>query len=82
MHRKLHELMTNTTSLVGYIAILMFAGAYVGGDKGITIDPALLKGSIMENSQPRAKSIFIMIDGRQYRAQVQEEVSMKPAFQY
>jgi hypothetical protein len=33
MKEQFNNLMTNTTSLVGYIAVLMFVGAYLGGKK-------------------------------------------------
>ena len=85
------NIITNTTSLVGYIAILMFAGAYVGGNQSYALDPTLLKGSVMEEraaptametnrSSPR--SAIITIDGRQYKAILGDEVGGKAEFRY
>ncbi|MDD2892275.1 MAG: hypothetical protein PHQ95_04910 [Candidatus Gracilibacteria bacterium] len=84
--KELHNLITNTTSLVGYIAVLMFVGAYLGGDKNSALDPVLLKGSIGEHrgfQVPEShRPIIITIDGRQYEAMVGEEVNQKPVFTY
>ncbi len=73
MKEQFHNLITNTTSLVGYIAVLMFVGAYLGGDKSYALDPAVLKGSIIENSRGgvqslSAQSVTITINGQQYQA--------------
>lgn len=73
MKEQFHNLITNTTSLVGYIAVLMFVGAYFGGDKSYALDPALLKGSVMENNRgavasPETQSVTITIGGKQYQA--------------
>lgn len=85
--KELRSLITNTTSLVGYIAILMFAGAYVGGDQSYTLDPTLLKGSVMEGGNTTGyasidsdRSILITIDGRQYQATVNRKISKKSEF--
>lgn len=75
------NLLTNTTSLVGYIAILMFVGAYLGGDQSYALDPTLLKGSVLESRDiPRyvsTKSVTITIDGRQYEATIDGEAEGK-----
>jgi hypothetical protein len=90
--KQLNALITNTTSLVGYIAILMFAGAYLGGDardmpwRISTLDPTLLKGSLSEYSRTplgeKQSPIIITINGRQYEAMLGKEVNEKPIFQY
>ena len=90
--KEFHNLMTNTTTLVGYIAILMFAGSYLGGDgrdainRISTLNPTLFKGSVLESSNTiqyiSTKSVTITIDGRQYEAMIEREVSQKPEFQY
>lgn len=88
--KQFHSLITNTTSLVGYIAVLMFVGAYFGGGQGSLIDPALLKGNIIESrdtpwrvsTDTSTHSAIITIDGRQYQAMIGGEVSQKPEFQY
>ncbi len=88
MQKFFHNLITNTTSLVWYIAILMFVGAYYGGDKSYALDPLVLKGSIMENRtsitsyDTPQKSIIIMLDGRQYRATIGEEIIQEHRFTY
>ncbi len=91
MKEQFHSLITNTTSLVGYIAVLMFVGAYIGGDKSYALDPAVLKGSIMESrssvngnitSTVSAKQIIITIDGRQYEAVINNEIDTVPKFTY
>lgn len=81
-----NALITNTTSLVGYIAVLMFVGAYLGGDKNYMLDPSLLKGSIGEFRgtmlmEPQ-ELVIITIDGRQYEARIGNEVIRKPEFTY
>lgn len=84
--KEFHNLITNTTSLVGYIAILMFAGAYVGGNQSYALDPALLKGSVIEGRDTldlvSPHSIIVTIDGRQYQARLGEEVGRRAEFQY
>ena len=84
--KQFHDLITNTTSLVGYIAVLMFVGAYLGGNGNFALDPTLLKGSIMESrDMPRhisTKSIIITIDGRQSEATIGSEIMREPKFQY
>jgi hypothetical protein len=91
MKEQFHNLITNTTSLVGYIAVLMFVGAYLGGDKSYAFDPAVLKGSIMESrssidgtivSTISAKPITIIIDGRKYEAVINHEIDTAPVFTY
>lgn len=84
--KEFNALITNTTSLVGYIAVLMFVGAYLGGDKSYALDPTLLKGNVGEfrgtvltESQ---KSVIITIDGRQYGAVIGGEIGRKPGFTY
>jgi hypothetical protein len=78
--------MTNTTSLVGYIAVLMFVGAYLGGDQNYALDPILLKGSVLESrgmpSHISTKSVTITIDGRQYEATIHGESGGKKQFTY
>ncbi len=85
--KEFHSLITNTTSLVGYIAVLMFVGAYLGGNQSSPIDPVLLKGSIMESrngidSITQNRSVIITIDGRQYQATIGEEVNRRQEFTY
>ncbi|MDD5197357.1 MAG: hypothetical protein PHN60_00690 [Candidatus Gracilibacteria bacterium] len=84
--KQFHALMTNTTSLVGYIAVLMFVGAYLGGNKSYTFDPILLKGSVMESGgaikHDPLRSMVITIDGRQYEVQINREIIRQPEFQY
>lgn len=84
--KQFHNLITNTTSLVGYIAVLMFIGAYLGGDKSFALDPTLLKGSIMESggamNHDFIRSVVITIDGREYEARIVREIAKKPEFQY
>ena len=86
MKEQFHNLITNTTSLVGYIAILMFVGAYLGGDQSYALDPSLLKGSLSENrsisNEEAMKTVTIMIDGQQYRATLHEELQAKHEFTY
>lgn len=84
--KEFHNLITNTTSLVGYIAVLMFVGAYLGGDKSYALDPTLLKGSVGEFrgtmlAVPQ-KSVIITIDGRQYEAVIGGEVGRELEFTY
>ena len=80
------NLLTNTTSLVGYIAVLMFVGAYLGGDQSYALDPTLLKGSVLESRDIQGhistKTITITIDGRQYEATIQRESEKKMEFTY
>ncbi|OIP55071.1 hypothetical protein AUK10_00135 [Candidatus Gracilibacteria bacterium CG2_30_37_12] len=85
--KEFHSLITNTTSLVGYIAILMFVGAYLGGNQSFLIDPTLLKGSLMESrsiisSVSSVRSVIITIDGREYQATLGEEINRKQKFTY
>lgn len=85
--KELHSLITNTTSLVGYIAILTFAGAYLGGNQSFLINPTLLKGSIIESRGnihyiPPARSVIITIDGREYQATLGQEINRKQKFTY
>lgn len=88
--KEFHSLITNTTSLVGYIAVLMFVGAYLGGDKSFTLNPTLLKGSLSEYSSLQAwtelpsssRTVIITVDGRQYEAQISEKTTKKPEFPY
>ncbi|MFA6091071.1 MAG: hypothetical protein WC774_04840 [Candidatus Gracilibacteria bacterium] len=85
--KEFHSLITNTTSLVGYIAVLMFIGAYLGGNQSSPIDQTLLKGSVMESrsvtdSIAPNRSVIITIDGRQYQATISEEVNRKQEFTY
>lgn len=84
--KQFHNLITNTTSLVGYIAVLMFVGAYIGGDRDSLFDPMLLKGSIGEFRGSALldarKSVIITIDGRKYEARIEREVEQKLEFQY
>ncbi|MDD2916989.1 MAG: hypothetical protein PHH70_04060 [Candidatus Gracilibacteria bacterium] len=83
MKEQFQNLITNTTSLVGYIAVLMFIGAYIGGDQSCMSDPLSIKGNILENknSSPSVmtKSVILTIDGRQYEAiiQTKNQESMK-----
>lgn len=88
--KELNALITNTTSLVGYIAVLMFVGAYLGGDQSYAFDPALLKGSILESRDAiyrvstdlSDRSVIVTIDGRQYEAMMGREVEKRPEFTY
>jgi len=90
--KQLHNLITNTTSLVGYIAVLMFVGAYLGGDSRdamnriSTFDPTLLKGSVMESrdaiNRVSTKSVIVTIDGREYEAVLEQKTAKKPEFTY
>ena len=84
--KEFHNLMTNTTSLIGYIALLTFFWAYLGGDQTFALDSALLKGNILENrdmaNQTSMKSVIITIDGRQYEAMITWEMSEKTKFTY
>lgn len=75
--KQLHSLITNTTSLVGYIAVLMFTGAFLGGGQGHSMDIAALKGNIGEYSRSETtigggtqKLVIVTIDGRQYHATI------------
>lgn len=90
MKDQFHNLITNTTSLVGYIAVLMFVGAYLGGDKSYALDPTLLKGSILENSSTvgpvsmeSGQSVIITINGKQYEAIISGDIANEtPTFTY
>lgn len=90
MKEQFHNLVTNTTSLVGYIAVLMFVGAYLGGDKSYALNPTLLKGSILENrslagalSMEAGQSVIITINGKQYEAVISGDlISESPTFTY
>lgn len=79
---KLNALVTNTTSLVGYIALLIVAGSYLGGNP--EMQASALKGSVIESGFIAARDVprhvsttsaIITIDGRQYRAEIGEEVT-------
>ena len=88
--KELHNLITNTTSLVGYIAVLMFAWAYLGGERSFVLDSALLKGNPGEYTssgpgreiQSSNKPVIITIGGRQYEAKMMGEVLNRPEFTY
>lgn len=89
--KELRNLITNTTSLVGYIAVLMFVGAYVGGDQHSALDPTLLKGSVMEGGDIAGRDtpwhvsprpVIITIDGRQYEATIRGESGGKEEYRY
>ena len=93
--KQFHKLLTNTTSLVGYIAVLMFIGAYLGGEQTFALDPTFLKGSIIESKGVLSpistsyntnglsnKSITIFMDGRQYEAKIIREIAVSPEFTY
>lgn len=60
----------------------MFVGAYLGGNKSFMLDPALIKGSVLENKTVTDRSIIITIDGRQYEARIERTISSDPVFQY
>lgn len=86
--KEFHNLISNTTSLVGYIAVLMFGGAYLGGNQSFALDPAVLKGNIIESRDmlqhisTESRSVIITIDGQQYEAWIGAEIARKPEFTY
>lgn len=85
--KELNALITNTTSLVGYIAVLMFVGAYLGGDQNFALDPTLFKGNLAENRSVMRhdlsdRSMIVTIDGQQYEARIGREIRRKPEFTY
>lgn len=67
----------------------MFVGAYLGGDKSYALDPAILKGNVLESRDvlkpiPAAltHSVIITIDGRRYEATIGREVGGEEGFTY
>lgn len=78
MYKHFHHLANSTTSLVGYIGLLIIAGSYLGGAPGIGAQS--LKGSMSEyramktNEVTNKRFVTVVIDGREYRAELREEV--------
>ncbi|EKD29287.1 MAG: hypothetical protein ACD_78C00454G0001 [uncultured bacterium (gcode 4)] len=77
MYKHFHHLANSTTSLVGYIGLLIIAGSYLGGTMGIQAQS--LKGSLSEygvrktNDTVNGRFVTVRIDGREYRAELREE---------
>lgn len=78
MYKHFHHLANSTTSLVGYIGLLIIAGSYLGGTPGIAAQS--FKGSVSEyrsmktNDLANKRFVTVVIDGREYRAELREEL--------
>lgn len=78
MYKHFRHLANSTTSLVGYIGLLIIAGSYLGGAPGIGAQS--LKGSLSEYGIRKIggitdnRFVTVRIDGREYRAELWEEM--------